>query len=292
MDDSRKVQKSPAGSLDTSQILTDPCPVCHENNWIIDPSPAAAAAALRAADLKPYQFIAHLPGGDRLAYCRHCVLVDHNEQARAQVRANLNAASPLSGEAAAKAEREYYLARLLFAARELAASRFTRSAVCRPDGSVTPMCADCRLEQTSDARLTHTAECPTGRVLQLLDALMNVPPVPQIPKLERRPCEEISPEPASAALQLAPRPTAERPAEFGEPWNVGANCYVALYDRNGLNVVDMSGSELVEEDDELYAARIAACVNACVGIDTLLLSSAPPRLFEALLRARQEGGAR
>jgi hypothetical protein len=55
---------------------------------------------------------------------------------------------------------------------------------------------------------------------------------------------------------------------FGEPWVHVSGEYETIEDRAGRTVVDMTGSELTEEDDIEYARRIRACVNACEGFPT------------------------
>jgi hypothetical protein len=285
MDDSRLVHQPPAETSDSGQIQHLPCRVCGKNNW---DTITRQGVEIDLRTLLPYQEVSCGPAFESysLHTCKSCALADHEERARAIARESVSAAaSPLPGDAFAKAERDYLLARLLFASRELALSRFTRASAFRTDDA---MCADCRLVQASDARLTHTVECPTGRVLGLLDGLMNVPPVSNFSNLERRPCEEISTEPEQAARETVPPAAAQ---DYGEPWRVSFGGELLLRS-DGRVVVDMYGSEIIDEDDEVYAKRIAACINACVGVSTMLLENSPARLFEDLLRARQQGGAR
>jgi hypothetical protein len=56
---------------------------------------------------------------------------------------------------------------------------------------------------------------------------------------------------------------------FGEPWtHVSDGEYQTVNTADGRIAVDMTGSDMILEDEALYASRIAACLNFCAGIST------------------------
>lgn len=277
MDDSRSVQP-PAVEPNPGQSEPVYCTTCGEAVWIyaLQVSTSEINGFLSGQiDLLPFQRLEQgADGAWSLLYCRHCLLADFEEKARAGVRASVDVAG------AAKDEREYFLSRLLFASRELAISRFTRSTTRLADGSLAPICVDCRMVQSDDRRLDHTPVCATGRVLSALDALMNVPPIPMF---ERRPCEDkSSSEPAQAAKEALPPVT----AGFGEPWKVvSEDGFTGLEDRYGNAIIDAADLGLDDPDEYPVCERIAACVNACAGISN-------EALYRLKAAAVAEGGAR
>lgn len=279
MDGSRQVQQPPAETSDSGQIPTKPCRLCGENSWIIDVRPGVV---VDLTILKPYETVraGKLPGHHQLLTCRHCILIDLEEGVSAESRSfKLTGRVGLIGDAVERNMRDVYLAQLLFAARDLAESRLSETS------SGLSGCLECAafpLKSRLDAR--HGLTCRVGRVLRLVEALKEIPPISQS---ERRPCEEVSTEQASAAEPHPPL----APFHFAEPWRVVAeSAQIEVLNSDSHCVVDMSGSSLVEEEDLKYAERIKACVNACQGIATQMLETVPPRLLEGLLR--REGGAR
>lgn len=65
--------------------------------------------------------------------------------------------------------------------------------------------------------------------------------------------------------------------EFGEPWVVKWD--TGMLTGNGDVIGDICSDDLTPEEDEAYAARIVACVNACAGVPSEQLT---PGLIQAL----------
>jgi hypothetical protein len=105
-------------------------------------------------------------------------------------------------DTASLAHREYLLAQLLFAARDLAQAQLTRGGRLRGDGSVDPMCAECRYVMTGN-QLNHAQLCRTGRVLNLLDAISKASPTQIQP--ERSLKRETLPNPVKGVDEGQPR---------------------------------------------------------------------------------------
>lgn len=67
--------------------------------------------------------------------------------------------------------RDALIGKLLFAAKHLAEHQFTRR---KQYGAVDLICAECRMPQVADSHLRHKDQCHVGRVLGLLEALMQI----------------------------------------------------------------------------------------------------------------------
>jgi hypothetical protein len=145
------------------------------------------------------------------------------------------------------------LIKLMFAARRLVQGQ-TRVAGFRND-----VCAECQARGFPGV-IAHGRGCRTGEVDGILSDLVNLYQT------------EVD-----AAAQNSSKTSAPPQGEFGEPWIIDPECPGQLLSQHGLEVYDSYGTELMESDEEDYAARIAACVNACAGIPTeSLLRNARP----------------
>lgn len=67
--------------------------------------------------------------------------------------------------------RETLLAKLLFAAKNLAERQFTRS---KRNGACELICVECRTPQVAESYLRHRGPCSTGLVMTLLQTLMSL----------------------------------------------------------------------------------------------------------------------
>lgn len=101
----------------------------------------------------------------------------------------------------ARAAREYWLAQLMFAGRDLALHQFTRGAGFPVQGQI--LCAECRYLQQGTARDQHDPLCRTGRVLRLIDALVEGAPIPTPP--ERKLSEDAAYGPLRGVAGELPR---------------------------------------------------------------------------------------
>ncbi len=143
------------------------------------------------------------------------------------------------------------LIKLMFAARRLVQVQTRRP------GFRNDVCAECQAAGFPGV-IAHGRGCRTGEVDGILSDLVNL----------------YQTEVDRAAHTPAPPQVA---GEFAEPWMIDPEHPGVLLDFTGREVYDGLGTDLIEPDEEDYAARIAACVNACAGVST-----------EALLRkARQ-----
>jgi hypothetical protein len=135
------------------------------------------------------------------------------------------------------------LIKLMFAARRLVEVQTRRY------GFSQAACAECQAAGFPGV-IAHYPGCRTGEVEGLLSDLVNLYQT----EVDR-------------AAQT-PAPPQGSAGEFGEPWVMDPDNPGNLKNANGIVVHDAWGTELIEWDDEDYAARIAACVNACAGVPT------------------------
>ena len=61
-------------------------------------------------------------------------------------------------------------------------------------------------------------------------------------------------------------------ADFGEPWEIDSDDPSGLRNRRGFEVYSGVGTELLEEDEVPYAARVRECVNFCAAVPSALLA--------------------
>jgi hypothetical protein len=149
-------------------------------------------------------------------------------------------------------QRDALFIKLLFASFRLADQNLRRYGFGRV------MCSECGRIADTKEEIEHAAVCHVGAVSQVLAALL---------KLYEEGVEQGA---------LAPAPA----GEFGEPWRVDPADASILRRRDGVTTHDSWGTEVVDDEQELYAARIATCVNACAGLAT-----------EALLRGTRKPAA-
>jgi hypothetical protein len=145
-------------------------------------------------------------------------------------------------------ERDTLLIKLLFAARRLASRSISRY------GFTGTICGECGQTGIADLGIAHSPACNAGLIESLLE---------RIAALYERKVDQAA---------------AGAPGEFCEPWYVDPCDPRNVRNADGLIILDAFGSELFGDDETRIAARIAACVNACVGVSTeALLRNAQPK---------------
>lgn len=157
---------------------------------------------------------------------------------------------------------------LTTAAHSLALSRFT--AAPGLSGGPHTICSECRRIQRPHDVSLHGLTCHTGQVFAAIRALEDYFEaqrlLPSAADLDRM-AEEID----AAVATSVPRSRDDQAdgfRDYGEPWRNVSDKYETVETRDGRLVVEMTGSELVEEDDIEYARRIRACVNFCADMPT------------------------
>lgn len=154
---------------------------------------------------------------------------------------------------------EQHLIRLIFRSRQLVRARLVETV----PGLV--RCSECCqfLMPLGDG---HLDSCLLGEVARELRALGDQ-------------------QPAGASLPASAPPAAGvSREEYGEPWRIDSDAPSLLLDRNGIEVFDMRESGIVDEDEQAYARRIAACLNAAAGIPTPALEALRPWQLMAHMR--------
>ena len=140
-------------------------------------------------------------------------------------------------------ERDTLFIKLMFAARRLAEKQ-----VCRY-GFTRVICQECAGDGPDAEHIEHFPTCNAGLVESLIG---------RIAALYER---------GAARAEAAPAAY----GDFGEPWFRDFDDPTSLRNQFDFEVCDGGGTELPGEEEERYAGRIMACVNACAGVPTAAL---------------------
>jgi hypothetical protein len=169
---------------------------------------------------------------------------------------------PNPGQITLSDDIEAMLVGLISAANTLALSQF------HLDHSLpqpTSICGKCGFYQHPQGKHLHSSTCRVGEVLARIAKLEEYfdakrRGLPTAADLDHAAAEE-------RARQATRGAAVDQADGFGEPWShVSADDYQTVETADGRVAVDMTGSDMILEDEAGYAYRIATCVNFCAGV--------------------------
>ena len=170
---------------------------------------------------------------------------------------------PTSGPITPPDDLDALLAGLIAAANAEALSSFHVDTL---DGRPYSVCDKCGFYQPEHGKNMHSATCRVGALLERIGALEEYFEGRRRGLPSAADLDAVAEERRAAEATRCPNDQADG---FGEPWRRHVSGeYETVHRADGRTVVDMTGSELTEEDDMEYARRIPACVNFCVGLPT------------------------
>lgn len=150
---------------------------------------------------------------------------------------------------------------------------------------ITPerFCMECRVTQADAEAPAHLAWCNTGRVLDAIAALddsekiepLDGPgvggytPIRGVHADSQPESYELSPGVvAQLRMDIEQAAASQDAGDFGEPWRLTEPGDDRVIDRHFRVMADPMGSELHDDDERSVMRRLAACVNACIGLST------------------------